>query len=150
MTPEELTRALLREQNECSFCWTARDGRPVATIVSFVELDGALFMTALEGSARVRALARDPRAAVVITGKGTSLGAARCVSFQGRCHIEPASEARTRFFDAFAKAVLPNSPKGAAGMAKGMNTPPNLVIVFRPEKTIPYDTAEMMAKADSL
>jgi len=143
-------RELLRAQNECTLCWSARDGRAVATIVSFVELEGALWMTALEGTARVQALRRDPRATVVVTGKGTHLGAGRCVSLQGRCHFEADPEVRSRFFTAFAHAVLPHSEKGATAMARSMDTPANLAIVFQPRKVIPYDSAARMARADSL
>ncbi len=147
---KDLAEALLREQNECTFCWIARDGRPVATTVSFVEIDDELWMTALAGSARVRALERDPRATLVITGKGSALGAGRCVSLQGRCRFETDAQRRSTFFDAFSRAVLPNSEKGAVAMAQAMNTPPNLAIVFRAEKQIPYDSAAMLAQADTL
>ena len=146
----ELSRKLIASQNECTLAWTTRDGRPAATIVSYVELDGELWMTALAGSPRVRALARDPRATIVVTGKGTALGQGRCVSLQGHCRIEENAEARTTFFQAFARAVLPNSEKGAAAMAKGMNTPPNLAIVFHTTKSIPYDSADMLAQANSI
>ena len=57
---DELTQRLLVEQNECTLSWLKRDGRPAAAVVSFVLLDGRIAMTALETSARVKAIRRNP------------------------------------------------------------------------------------------
>lgn len=145
-----LVGRLFREQNECTLSWLTRNGRPVATTVSFIELDGKIWMTALASSARVRALSRNPPAAVVISGKGSEVGNGRCVSLQGHCEVISDQTSRQRFFPAFARAVLPNSEKGALLMSNSMNTPENLILVFTPTKTIPYDAQASLNQADSL
>lgn len=146
----DLAEQLLRQQNECSLCWVKADGSPAATIVSFVWHEGSLWMTAVAGSARIRALQRNPRAAVVVTGKGTSLGASRCVSLQGEVGVRAEQAVRDWFFPAFAGAVLPDSQKGAAMMASMMAGPENLVLEFMPARTIPWDSRDSMAMANSL
>ncbi|MCB1615491.1 MAG: pyridoxamine 5'-phosphate oxidase family protein, partial [Pseudomonadales bacterium] len=98
-------RELLTQQNECTLSWVKRDGGPASTIVSFIYHDEKLWMTALAGSARVRAIRRDPRVSVVVSGKGTPLGHSRCVSLQGHCEIRDDQATRDLFFPLFAKAV---------------------------------------------
>jgi nitroimidazol reductase NimA-like FMN-containing flavoprotein (pyridoxamine 5'-phosphate oxidase superfamily) len=144
---EDLVRRLLVEQNECTLGWLARDGRPVASVVSFVWLDGRIAMTALEDSPRVRAIRRDPRVSVTVSGLGSPVGQARCVSIQGRCEIRDDAATRDRFFPAFSRAVLPDSERGALAMASAMNTPENLVLMVEAEKWIPYDAQARMEMA---
>jgi len=145
---EDLVRRLLTEQNECTLGWLARDGRPVATVVSFVWLDERIAMTALEDSPRVRAIRRDPRVSVTISGLGSPVGHVRCVSIQGRCEIRSGGATRDRFFPAFSRAVLPDSERGAGTMARAMSTPENLVLMVEPEKWIPYDAQARLEMAN--
>jgi hypothetical protein len=98
----------------------------------------------------VRALARDPRAVLVISGKGGPVGHSRCVSMQGTCDIADDDQTRDKFFPAFARVVLPDSEKGAQFMAQSMNTPENLVLCFTPAKILPYDAQAMLDQANSL
>ena len=149
MSPD-LQQALLREQNECTLCWTRRDGAPAATIVSYVYSEDCLWMTALAGSKRVAAIQARPDVAVVISGKGCSVGHSRCISLQGRCDVIEDSELRDWFFPAFSNAVLRNSERGAAMMAQSMDSPENLVLRFLPERSFPYDSQAMFEQADSL
>ena len=141
---------LLTAQNECSFCWISQDGTPAVTVVSFVYFDEIIWMTALAGSGRVNAIQRNPATALTISGKGSKVGHSRCVSMKGRCSIEHSSAIRERFFPAFAKAVLAESPKGAAMMATSMNSPENWVLKFEPTKSFPYDSQAMFDQANSL
>lgn len=147
---DNLVEQLLQQQNECSLCWVKADGAPAATIVSFVWDGHSLWMTAVVGSARVHALQRDPRAAVVVSGKGTALGDSRCVSLQGSVAIRAEPAVRDWFFPALAAAVLPRSRKGAAMMAGMLSGPENLVLQFCPERVIPWDSHDSMAMANSL
>lgn len=146
----DLVEQLLLQQNECSLSWIRADDSPAATVVSFVWANQSLWMTALAGSGRVRALERRPRAAVVVSGKGTTLGVSRCVSMQGRCVVRREQEIREWFFPAFASAVLPDSQKGAQMMASMMSGAENLVLQFLPERYIPYDSHDMMTRANNL
>ena len=146
----DLVEQLLQQQNECTLCWTRADGSPAATIVSCLWAEQAVWMTAVAGSGRVKALARDGRAAVVLTGKGTALGESRCVSMPGQVVIRREAEIRDWFFPSFANAVLPGSPKGALMMAGMMHAPENLVLQFLPARYLPWDSHEMMAMANNM
>ncbi len=145
-----LTERLLTEQNECTLSWQTANNHPAATIVSFVYLNDRICMTALAGSARVRALQRNPKACVVISGKGSPVGHSRCVSIQGSCEIVEDQVIRDRFFPLFASAVLPNSEKGAEMMANMMNSPENLLLAVSIEKTFPYDAQSMLDQANQM
>ncbi len=149
MSPE-LQQQLLRTQNECTLCWTRSNGAPAATVVSYVFAEECLWMTALAGSNRIVAIGRRPDVAVVVSGKGCSIGHSRCLSMQGRCDIIEDSEQRSWFFEAFGRAVLRNSERGARLMADSMNSPENLVLRFTPERRFPYDSQAMFDQADSL
>lgn len=141
---------LFIRQNECSLSWVTKDARPAATVVSFVYHQEKIWMTALAGSYRVNAIRNNPHVAVVISGKGCSVGHSRCVSLQGRCEILSDQATRDVFFPRFAKAVLPDSPKGAQMMAQMMNSPENLVLCMSIDKTIPYDAQQMLDGANHL
>ncbi len=144
----DLAKSLLAAQDECTFVWTTRDGSPTGTIVSYLSEDGRIWMTALADSKRALAIARDPRASIVISGKGSELGHARCVTFRGSCRLHSDHETRDWFFPRFAQAVLPDSRRGASGMATMMNNESNLVIEFIPDRSIPYDAHEQMVLAN--
>ena len=105
-------------------------------------------MTALEGSARVQAIGRNAATALVVSGRGTALGDARCISMRGECLIHRDAQVRDWFFPLFSQRVLPDSAAGAAGMAAMMNNAANTVLEFVPAKVIPYDAHEAMAAAN--
>jgi general stress protein 26 len=139
---------LFKAQNECTLSWVSRDGAPAATVVSFIYKDDAIWMTALTHSSRVKAIARDGRVAVVVSGSGSKIGHTRCVSMRGHAEIIHDSDVKDWFFPAFSKAVLRKSWSGAKMMAGSMNNASNAVIKFTPEKIIPYDAQKMMKLAN--
>ncbi len=145
---DELVRRLLNEQNECTLSWLTREGLPASTVVSFVLLDGLIAMTALEHSARVTAIRRNPNVALVVSGSGSPVGHSRCVSIQGECEIRGDQETRDRFFPIFSASVLPDSRRGAEMMAKGMNSPENQVLLVTPRKLISYDAQASLDRAN--
>lgn len=147
---DDLVQRLLNEQSECTLSWLTRAGGPASTVVSFVLLDGLIAMTALEHSPRVSAIRRNPNVAIVVSGHGSPVGHSRCVSVQGQCEIRNDPETRDRFFPLFSNAVLPGSRKGAEMMAKGMNTPENLVLLVKPRKLIPYDAQASLDQANRM
>ncbi len=142
-----IAERLLTEQNECTLCWIKADGAPAAAIVSFIWQRESLWMTALQSSPRVAAITRDPRVALVISGKGSEVGISRCLSLQGECVVHSDKKTRDWFFPLFAEKVLPRNKQSAAGMATMMNSPENLVLECRPVKWIPYDSHEAMIAA---
>ncbi len=145
---DTMSQALIDAQDECTLIWCTRDGSPTGTIVSYFAEGGSIWMTALRESNRARALSRDPRTALVISGKGSDLGHARCVTLRGSTMLHRDEATRDWFFPRFARAVLPDSERGQAGMAKSMNNPANLVLEFTPERAIPYDAHEAMVAAN--
>jgi nitroimidazol reductase NimA-like FMN-containing flavoprotein (pyridoxamine 5'-phosphate oxidase superfamily) len=146
----DLIEQLLQQQNECVISWVKSDNTPAATIVSFLWAKQSVWMTALKDSPRVRALKRNPRAAIVVSGKGTKMGASRCVSIQGRCVVRHEPDVRDWFFPAFASVVLPGSDRGRRMMTDLICGPENLVLQFLPERYIPYDSHDQMEAANRL
>lgn len=152
MAPDPLTRQLLSSQDECTLIWNTADGGSTGTIVSFfaeaeAEAD-AVWMTALTTAARSRAFRRDPRASVVLSGKGSPVGHARCTTLRGRVLLHDDEETRDWFFPRFAAAILPGSPRGQQGVVASMNNEANLVLQFVPERAIPYDAHAQMVAAN--
>lgn len=145
---DELSEKILAAQNECTLSWITQDGSPAATVVSFLYADDYLWMTALQGSPRVRAISRDNRVAVTVSGKGSKAGDTRCVSMRGQCEVLSDAAIRDWFFPKFSRRVLHKSRIGASMMAKSMNSPENLVLKFHVEKAIPYDAQRMMKMAN--
>ncbi|NRB37191.1 MAG: pyridoxamine 5'-phosphate oxidase family protein [Pseudomonadales bacterium] len=145
---DEISEKILAAQNECTLSWITQDGSPAATVVSFLYAEDCIWMTALAGSARIRAISRDGRVAVTISGKGSKAGDTRCVSMRGSCEILADAKTRDWFFPLFSRRVLHKSRVGASMMAKSMNTADNLVLKFHSEKVIPYDAQRMMKMAN--
>ena len=145
---DALSEKILAAQNECTISWITQDGSPAATVVSFLYADECLWMTALAGSPRIRAISRDNRIAVTVSGKGSKAGDTRCVSMRGYCDILSDAATRDWFFPKFSKRVLHKSRMGASMMSKSMNSPENLVLKFHIEKVIPYDAQRMMKMAN--
>jgi len=143
---DDFSLKLFKAQNECSLSWVCQDGGPAVTVVSFIYEDGYIWMTAMTSQARVRAIRRNPKVAVVVSGKGSKVGDTRCVSMRGHCEVLDDADIRDWFFPLFSKKVL-NNRLGAKMMAKSMNNASNLVLKFKPEKIIPYDAQSMMKMA---
>lgn len=144
----DLVRELLAAQNECTLIWRTTDGSATGAIVSYFAHEGRVYMTARAKSNRVRAIARDSRTTVVVSGKGTELGHARSVSLRGVCSIHQDAQKRDWFFPRFSRAVLPDSPRGAEQMTVMMNEKANVVLEFDPERIIPYDAHEQIVAAN--
>ncbi|MCK5881079.1 MAG: pyridoxamine 5'-phosphate oxidase family protein [Sinobacterium sp.] len=143
---DDFSLKLFKAQNECTLSWITQDGGPAATVVSFIYHDNCIWMTAMTHQARVRAIKRNAKVAVVVSGKGSKLGDTRCVSMRGSCEILSDEASRDWFFPLFSKKVL-NNRLGAKMMSKTMNNADNIVLKFHPEKIIPYDAQKMMKMA---
>ncbi len=147
---DALTEKLFKHQNECTLSWITQDGSPASTVVSYLYHDGEIWMTALAGTPRVKAITRDPRVSVVVSGKGSKVGDTRCLSMRGRCQLLADQDTRDWFFPLFSRRVLHKSRVGASMMAKSMNNSSNLLLRFTPEKFIPYDARRAMQAANFL
>jgi hypothetical protein len=69
---QERRERLLREQLECTFCWTNRQGHAIGITQAFLYAEGAVWMVSEDSRARVRAIRRDPRSSVVVSAAGKS------------------------------------------------------------------------------
>ena len=79
--------ALLLEQKECVLNWCTQDEWPMGVIHSYIYRNGKIWITAGAHRHRVSALRRNPKTSVVITSKGTSMGAGKSITIKGRCEI---------------------------------------------------------------
>ena len=53
--------------------WANREGWPVGVVMSYVFRDGSFWLTASGQRLRVAAVSRDPRVAIAVTSKGTTI-----------------------------------------------------------------------------
>lgn len=143
---DDFALKLFKAQNECTLSWLAQDGAPAATVVSFIYHDNCIWMTAMTQQPRVRAIVRNAKVAVVVSGKGSKVGDTRCVSMRGHCDIIDDQASRDWFFPLFSKKVL-NNRLGAKMMSSSMNNEHNIILKFTPDKVIPYDAQKMMKMA---
>ncbi|UMG91220.1 hypothetical protein [Nocardioides sp. TF02-7] len=80
---------LLDTQTECTFVYTNEDGWPCGVVMSYIQVDGVFWLTAVEGRGHVRALARDQRVSIVVSSAGSGLPGRRMLSVRGRGHRAP-------------------------------------------------------------
>lgn len=64
---------LFESQNECTVCWTNKDGWPVGMPHSFVWSDGKFWVHTTTNRKRVRALRARPQSCVVVSSLGTEI-----------------------------------------------------------------------------
>ena len=97
---------LLAKQNECTFCWTTRDGSPMAVTMSYVYHQDRFWLTASGQRKRVPAVRRDGRVAVVITSSGTDVGPGRTVSYKGTARVLDDAVSKEWFYPALAERLV--------------------------------------------
>ncbi len=134
---------LLVAQNELTFIWSNKEGWPVGVIMSFVFRDGRFWCTASSQRKRVAAVRRDPRVSVVITSKGSSMGANKALTYKGSCVIRDDEETKQWFYPALAAAINPDDPDRARRFAKFLDSPRRVIFEITPEQRIGYDGAKM-------
>lgn len=140
---------LLRAQNELTFVWSNKEGWPVGVIMSFVFRDGKFWCTASAQRKRVAAVRRDPRVCVVVTSKGSSLGANKAVTYKGRCAVRDDAAVKEWFYPALARAINPGDPDRAGRFAKFLDSPRRVILEITPEQRIGYDGAKMRAATEA-
>lgn len=134
LSDERRTR-LLSEQFECTFGWTNSNGDPVALTEAFVYAENAIWLCAEESRVRVKAIRRDPRASVVISSMGTSLGHSKSISYKGRCEILHDRDRILWFLTEIAKRYDPDNAQAQAAHVQAADHPGRVVIKFTPTKT---------------
>ena len=138
LSPER-EQELLQKQIECNFVWTNREGHGIGVIMNYVARDGRIWLTATRQRARIKALQRDPRAAVVISSMGTDMGPGKQITYKGRVVLREDQATKDWFYPALADIISPYpSPSPEAAMAY-LDTPLRVVIEFIPEMSILFD-----------
>lgn len=127
---EERRDQLLREQLECTFCWTNRDGWPVGVTQSFLHRDGVIWMCSEQSRARVKAVIRDSRTAVVISAVGRS----KSLSYVGHSELVTDRETILWFLGEIARRYDPEDPQAQAAHVEAADSPGRVLIRFTPER----------------
>jgi len=137
---------LLDGQNECTFCWSTRDGSPMAVIMSYLYRDGRFWLTASGQRKRVAAIRRDERVALVITSSGTDIGAGQTVSYKGTARVLDDGATKEWFYPALAaRLVGTRNPARVAEFVKFLDSPRRVVVEVTPGLRVGYDGFKMRA-----
>ena len=120
---------LIAAQTECTFVFTNEHGWPSGVVMSYIELNGSFWVTAVEGRGHVRGVEKDPRVSMVVSNAGTGLAGRRMLSMRGTAviHRDPATKAT--FLEAFAARHQPDDP---ASFIRLLDSSNRVVIEFHP------------------
>jgi general stress protein 26 len=121
---------LLAGELECTFCWTSADGHPIGITQAFVYTDGVFWMVSEAARARVRAVRRDPRSAVVVAATGRS----KTMSFKGHTEVVEDRETILRTLREIARRYDPDDEQAQAAHVAAADSPGRVVLRFVPEK----------------
>lgn len=136
--------ALLHAQTECTFIWANKEGWPVGVIMAYLWRDGAFWLTAASGRARVKAVARDPRCSVCVSSMGTSEGQQRTVTYKGYCTVLDDAETKAWFYPALASTLIPGDERLQQGFARFLDSPDRVVLKVEPSQRIDHDGVKML------
>jgi general stress protein 26 len=120
---------LLATQSECTVIFSGTDGWPSGVVMSFLEVDGTLWLTSVEGRAQTCAVATDPRVSIVVSNAGTRLEGRRMLAIRGTCHLHRDAETKAWFFPRFAAKLAPG---GEAKFIQLMDSPKRVIFEVRP------------------
>lgn len=138
---------LISKQTECTMTWSNREGHPLAVIMSYLERDGCLWLSATKSRKRIPALRRDPRSSIVISSVGTDMGPKKTITYKGRIVIhDDDPDVKSWFYPAFAERL--HGDRGQAKMdqfVRFLDTPERVILEFAPESDIRYDGDKMAA-----
>ena len=143
----ELEAQLLDAQRECTFMWTNKAGEAFGVIMSYLPDDGTLWLTAAERRARISAIRRFPRASVCITSKGTDMGTGKTITYKGECTVHSSREIKDWFYPRFARWIRPNDELAATTFQTFLDSPDRVIIEFRPDDKLGFDSALMWARS---
>jgi general stress protein 26 len=121
---------LLAGELECTFCWTNADGHPIGITQAFVYADAVFWMVSEASRARVRAVRRDPRTAVVVAATGRS----KTMSFKGHTEVLEDRATILRTLREIARRYDPDDEQAQAAHVAAADSPGRVVLRFVPEK----------------
>ncbi len=147
----EREQELVNTAGECVFIWANKSGHPLGVITAYVPVNGKIWMTATRERVRIKAIARDPRSAVVMTSKGTPMGGGKTVTYKGHTVIHEDHDTKMWMYRILAAGMAGAKDDGNA-FTKGLDpdifirfldTPERVVLEFTPEMSIPFDGDKM-------
>lgn len=118
--------------------WTNDDGWPVGVVHSYVWHDGAIWVTAFRDKPRVAALAACPRAAVVVSSKGTDLGAEKMASARVVATVHDDEATASWFYPAFVERTAGDA-RVRDLMLRALAKQDRVVIELRPVSWTTFD-----------
>ena len=133
---------MLLAQNECTFIWANKEGWPVGVIMSYVWRNGRFWLTASSQRARISAVRRDPRVAIVVTSTGSPLPPNKTVTYKGHCTVHDDRDTLEWFYEELAGALNPD-PDDAAWFQRFLDSPRRVVLEVEPTQRIAYDGKKM-------
>ncbi len=140
---------LIAQQNEMTFCWTTKDGSPMAVIMSYFEDGGKFWMTASGQRKRIPAIRRDPRVVVVITSPGTKLGSGKTVTYKGTARVLDDDETKQWFYPLLAERLMGRRGQERVDeFAKMLDSPRRVIIEVTPTLRVGYDGDKMRVATD--
>lgn len=138
---------LLTSQNECSFVWATKDGWPVGVIMSYVWHHGKIWLTSSRQRKRIKAVQRDDRVSIIISGLGTPMGSGKTVTFKGRCRLHDDEETKSWFYPALAAAIFPGNERRQQNFTRFLDSPGRVILEVTPVGTISHDIDKLSAAA---
>ena len=142
---DEVLEQLLSEQSELNFMWSTRDHWAVGVFMSYVWRDGRFWVTLTTQRARMRAIERDPRVSVAVTGVGTSIGRLKSATAKGRVRIHNDEQTKAWFYPALARRVMPPIAPVQQAFISLLDSERRVVVEVVPEKWITFDGSKMQA-----
>ncbi|MFD1210825.1 pyridoxamine 5'-phosphate oxidase family protein [Arthrobacter sp. GCM10027362] len=132
---------LIQTQSECTFVFTNEDGWASGVVMTYIQLDGSFWVTAVEGRGHVRGVEKDPRVSMVISNAGTGLPGRRMLSMRGTAIIHRDAATKERFLAAFAARHQPEDPESFVRLLDSAN---RVVIQFHPTAVaVSHDSTRM-------
>ena len=136
LTPEEQA-AFLRENRKCALATIDQNGFPHVVAMTFVEHDGAYYMTSYGKAQKVLYIRRNPKVAIMVEAGG-AYAELKGVMVRGDCEIieEPAAVAEIMGWLGEGRASP--RPAGAARSA-----PKRVALRITPLKTFTWDHSKL-------
>jgi general stress protein 26 len=129
---------LLAAQDECTVTWTNEEGWPVGVVQTYVWHDGAFWVTSFRDKPRVARLQADPRAAVIVSSKGTPVGSERMVSARASATVHDDAASKDWFYPAFAARVV-DDETALPSFVKILGRQDRVIIELRPLSWTTFD-----------
>ncbi|MEV2218311.1 hypothetical protein AB0E01_00345 [Nocardia vinacea] len=132
---------LFELQNECTVCWTNKDGWPVGMPHSFVWSDGKFWVHTTTNRKRVRALRARPQSCIVVSSLGTEMiGAMVTTKTMAKVHDGDRDLVRWLLPLFLARVGMAADEESLRQQTELLDTPGRVVIEFDPVDSFTYDS----------